>query len=190
MAQITEIYLPASAPENLSYGQVPSRALFKGNGHFAVRFEIEVWYNKFWRRETVEQIAPYLTRTNILIGFSKSGLGAMNIARENPGMFDTVLIFDAPLMHLRLPPWNTSDFYTQETWERDLPQNNMESISELCGQTRIVHVGGQAFHEDHVAFQALSERTLTACEHHHHPEYSHSWTSGWVEQALESVLSP
>ncbi|MBT5874163.1 MAG: hypothetical protein HOH43_12150 [Candidatus Latescibacteria bacterium] len=190
MPQITEIYLPASAPENESYGQLPPRASFNGNGHFAVRFEIEVWYNSFWRQKTVDQIAPSVTSSNILLGFSKSGLGALNIAIENPKMFDAVVIFDAPLMHLSLPPWNTSDFYTQETWERDLPQNHMESISMLSAQTRIIHIGGRAFHEDHLAFQALCEDTMISCEHHHHPEYTHSWTSGWVEEALASALAP
>jgi hypothetical protein len=184
MRAALEIYLPASAPDNHNFGKVPDAPAVPGNAILAVRFEKEVWYNKAWRAKTLEQIRPSLAEINLLIGFSKSGLGALNIAIDNPGMFHSVIIFDAPLMHQELPSWNTAEFYSQETWAEDLPQNRLSGLKELSDRAAIIHISGDNFAEDHQALHELLTAHDIRASFLARPQLLHSWESGWVQEAL------
>ena len=67
---------------------MPATPAISGNNIFNVTFEKEVWYNREWRKQTIAQIKPALCDRNILIGFSKSGLGALNEALNIPAFRD------------------------------------------------------------------------------------------------------
>jgi len=99
MKEILEIYLAATNPDEDRYGFMPQKPSCPDNDILSIQFPYEVWYNEEWRDTTMRIIRPKLRTKNILIGFSKSGLGALNIAIENPGIFHAVVIFDSPLMH-------------------------------------------------------------------------------------------
>ncbi len=182
--QTLEIYLPATDPGNTTYGLVPSGPAVPGNSSLAVRFEQEVWYNRYWRKEVIASVSPGLLDRNILIGFSKSGCGALNIAIENPTLFDSVVIFDAPLSRREVPPWNTASFYNQRTWEEDLPETRIHEIARLSESTSILHIGGRAFNGEHQVFQERCDAAGIKCEYLNRHEYAHSWTSGWVREGV------
>ena len=185
MNRILEIYLPASAPDNLEFGKIPDTPAIAGNTLINVKFAKEVWYNQEWRKKAIAQFLPVLDKNNILIGFSKSGLGALNIAMENPTMFHAVIIFDSPLMYQKLPAWNTSPFYSQLTWEDDFVGNRLNKIKSLSDNTKIIHIGGAHFHKDHKIFHNL----LKAHDIQHYylsrPQLSHNWGSGWLFESVE-----
>jgi len=191
MSGFMEIYLPASDPDNFGYGRVPSVPAIDGNSIFRVVFPKEVWYNREWRSRTVDQLKPALckNKANILVGFSKSGLGALNIAIENPSLFHSVIIFDAPLTHRILPPWNTSPFYSQSEWENDLPENRLEEVRKLSLNTKIIHVGGASFPQDHVEFDRMLEEHGIERHFQPRPTLAHSWESGWVREAVEMAAT-
>ncbi len=190
MNDCIEIYLPASAPDNLTYGTPPRTPYCPEHGLFNVFFEKEVWYSKEYRQKTLAQIEPELKKNTILIGFSKSGLGALAIAMDNPTLFYAVIIFDAPLMHIQQPPWNTSSFFTQPTWEKDLPQNRLEDLEKVSRHTTIMHIGGRNFIDDHEKFYAFTQEHGIQTHFLPRRSFPHHWESGWLSQAFESIPPP
>ncbi len=187
MSDVLEIYLPASSPDNFRFGKVPEAPIVAGNDIFRVKFAKEIWYNPEWRKETMSQISPYLRQTNILIGFSKSGLGALNIAIDNPGLFHSVIIFDSPFMHKGFPLWNTADFYTLATWKKDLAENRLDDIKSLSCNTKIIHIGGANFHRDHEAFHRLLNTHNIPQKYISCPQFAHGWASGWLTENIVSI---
>ena len=184
----TEIYLPASAPSNTRYGLVPRQPAVEGHTCLSVWFEDEVWYNKDVRAETRRQIEQVPGEGHILVGFSKSGSGALNIALDDPARYKAVVIFDSPLTYQELPPWNTAAFYDQEAWEEDLPVNRIDDIAALAETVRIIHIGGRAFCEDHSAFdQMLIDRQIPAL-FASRPHLAHHWDSGWVAEYVRQTI--
>lgn len=183
-----EIYLPASAPSNTRYGLVPQTPVIAGNTCVPVWFEDEVWYNEAVRSETRKQIARIPGSGHILIGFSKSGSGALNLALDDPDWYSAVVIFDSPLCHDTLPPWNTAAFYDQVSWEADLPVNRMDKVASLAESVRLIHIGGEAFCEDHKAFdRMLGEREIPA-SFAPRPDMTHHWDAGWVKEYVGQAV--
>jgi hypothetical protein len=177
---MTYILLPATSPGDPTFGEAPER-MPHGEAAFRVRFDREVWYNPEIRRAALAQIldaAP--PRPWALVGFSKSGLGAISLAIEHP-LFAAVIVFDAPVAMTGLPPWNTSAFYDQAGWERDLPINRLGAIREMLGRTRFRHVGGASFSVQHARLDAeLAVSPAGSYEHVSEPGMAHHWASGWV----------
>ena len=184
----TEIYLPASAPSNTRYGLAPQKPAVQGHAYYSVTFEDEVWYNSEVRVEARRQIKQIPGSGHILVGFSKSGSGALNMALDDPTLYKAVVIFDSPLCHNDLPPWNTTAFYDQASWEEDLPLNRMDHIAALAKTVQIIHIGGHAFCKDHQAFdRMLSERQIPAL-FAPRPDLDHHWDSGWVAEYVRPSI--
>jgi pimeloyl-ACP methyl ester carboxylesterase len=186
---MTCIFLPATSPSDPTYGQAPDR--LTGTSSFRVRFERQVWYNAEHRRAAIAQI----TRENpprpwVLVGFSKSGLGAINLAIEHTSLFAAVIVFDAPLAMRGSPPWDSGAFYGQPEWEADLPINRLPEIRQMLRLTRLRHVAGASFCDHHERFHTeLAERS-PAYEFVSQPGLAHHWASGWVEQFCERLVAP
>jgi hypothetical protein len=190
LVRMTHILLPATDPRDPTFGQAPER-LPTGEATFRVRFERQVWYAPEQRRAAMEQIVrgdP--PRPWVLVGFSKSGLGAINLAIEHPSSFAAVVVFDAPLAMRGPPPWDSGEFYSQAEWERDLPINRLAEIRRMLRLTRLRHVAGANFHEQHARFHAeLAERSA-AYEFVSEPALVHHWASGWVEKHCDLLGGP
>ena len=126
-----------------------------------LRFERQVWYNQAvrdeaWQRISSKGFADY----NILVGFSKSGLGPLNIALEHPDAFQASLVFDSPVCRQTLPPWETEAFYQQSTWAEDLPLHKVEAIAALSQRLQLVLISGELFAEE---MQGLHRRGGPVC---------------------------
>jgi len=123
----------------------------------------------------------------ILIGFSKSGLGAINIGCVMPYFFSHIIVFDAPLVRRQLPPWDTKGFYSSDAqWQRDLPARKVAQIAQC--PWRLVLISGEAFGDEMRDFSLL----LNSCGYKHEfiasPKRKHSWNSGWIELGLKRAL--
>jgi len=180
------VFLPATAPDNFQYGTMPVAVPgVPANRLHHVRFPRQVWYNRQVRAAAIAQIKALNVGPVVLVGFSKSGNGALGIALDQPDLVSGLLIFDAPVCHSELPPWETVDFYTPATWRPDLPANR---ISELkCwfnGPRRLVLVSGANFSDDMTAFAALLGGALPQLRFIVNPTRAHHWNSGWVEDFL------
>ena len=186
MVEITAVILPATDPSDNSYGKVPRHELVGIVVHEVV-FASLVWYNCSVRKETERQIGRMsLTGHNILIGFSKSGLGALNYLIENPGVFQACIIFDSPVMRKECPPWETEAFYDQASWSADLPTEHVDELIAISQQTKLVLVSGEFFCDEMLEFsQLLSEGGGKSQFFDLH--FPHRWDSGWLQTAISAA---
>lgn len=175
----------------MTYGAVPAR--IEGPLDVAirmVRYPNLVWYNARVRDEAIAQIRKLNVSPVVLVGFSKSGLGAWNIARAIPDLVSGTIIFDAPVARESLPPWGTDPFYEDDSlWQKDLPLHTVESFQSVIRQThQLVLISGQSFHDE---MCQLSDR-LTKIGLRHaflsRPHLKHHWNSGWIEEGLKELV--
>ena len=185
------VFLPATDPGDDAYGTIPKE--LAGYPDASVRqvcYPTLVWYNDVVRREAIAQIRGWGVVSAVLVGFSKSGLGAWNIARATPDIVSATIIFDAPVARQQLPPWETDAFYANDTeWRTDLPANTIQSFtSAMPANHQLVLIAGANFHEEMSTLsQALDEAGL-AHAFLRRPEMTHHWNSGWIEEGLNTLL--
>lgn len=187
------VFLPATDPNDARYGVAPAR--LKGFSRLAfhhVRFPTMVWYNAAVRQAAMAQIKALGLPALVLVGFSKSGLGAWNIARALPECVAATVIFDAPATLERRPGWKAEDFYADDAaWQADLPCRLVpEFKAAMPAAHRLVLVSGAAFHP---AMSRLSNLLADATVPHTflaRPAMPHHWQAGWIEEALGVVMGP
>lgn len=181
------VYLPATEPGDATYGVVPPEI----PGHprvsvHAVSFPKLVWYNPVVREQAIAQIRDMKLTDIVLVGFSKSGLGAWNIACAIPDLVSGTIIFDAPVARQTLPSWGTENFYADDAaWRADLPIANIERFkSAVPADHQLVLISGEGFGDE---MRQLSRALVHADVRHTflpRPRMQHHWNAGWLEQAL------
>ncbi len=184
------VFLPATESSNEHYGRVPSQI----EGHGDVRIEsIQypdlVWYNRRVRDEAIAQIVQLNLDSIVLVGFSKSGLGAWNLARTIPELIAGTIIFDSPVARQSLPRWGTAPFYDDDAaWQEDLPLNTMDDfIASVSARHQLVLISGPGFHDEMAQLSTELETRGSAHTFLARPELTHHWNSGWIEEALAAM---
>jgi len=187
------VFLPVTEPGDETYGMVPERiGAYPAASIHTIHYPTMVWYNETTRREAIAQIRSFDVASVILVGFSKSGLGAWNIARTIPDRISGTIIFDAPVARDELPPWGTGPFYeSNASWREDLPIRTVQDFQAVMPKTQsLVLISGESFHEE---MCTLSQALCKARVEHvflPRPQLKHHWNSGWVEEGLNEVLEP
>jgi S-formylglutathione hydrolase FrmB len=139
----------------------------------------------------VDQLFPSSQPCRLLLGFSKSGWGAVSLLVRHPDLFtaaaawDTLLMIDGPSgyqMH--------EVFATQQNFDRYyLPRLLTEKAPLLRQRKRLSLSGYGNFRDD----LQRAHRFLEQLQIPHHyadgPERPHHWDSGWVEEAVETLLA-
>jgi pimeloyl-ACP methyl ester carboxylesterase len=182
------VFLPATEPDNIRYGRVPKQ--IAGYSHasiYHVSYSRLVWYNQTVQDEAIRQICDWSTQPIILVGFSKSGLGAWNITLRMPERVVGTIIFDAPVARDSLPPWGTAPFYADDaSWQQDLPLRNVAAFHEVMPDDhRLILISGTGFPDE---MQTLSAALHEVGRQHSFldvPRTPHRWDSGWIEKGLE-----
>ena len=184
------VFLPATEPGNCNYGEIPeSVALFPELAVRQVHYPKLVWYNREVQDEAIAQIRTWNMSSIILAGFSKSGLGAWNIARQIPELVAGTIIFDAPVARDTLPPWETAPFYKDDAaWQEDLPLRTCGHFkTAMRTDHRLVLISGAAFHPE---MCILSDK-LSGMGMRHvflpRPDMKHHWNAGWIEEGLNTM---
>ena len=182
------IFLPATVPGDETYGVTPERIEgFSADSVHAIRFPDQVWYNAVVCRDAIAQIDALGRDPATLIGFSKSGLGAWNIARAIPERVACTIIFDAPVARDILPPWDTQAFYADDAaWQQDLPLRTLDAFKAAMPEKHLlILISGANFHDEmHTLSEALGKHGVR-----HvflpRPDLKHHWQSGWIEAGLD-----
>jgi hypothetical protein len=121
-----------------------------------------------------------------LLGFSKSGWGAMHLLVKHPEAIDGIFIWDAPLATAWNEHWGMraafgSEAHFEENYyfmrEKDL------SYEELKNK-RIVVGGYDFFEELSRDFLALLDEKGIAYVHNPTLEYAHRWDRNWIQALL------
>jgi pimeloyl-ACP methyl ester carboxylesterase len=187
----TIVFLPATEPGNGNYGEIPQTiALFPDLTVRQVNYPRLVWYNRAEQDEAIRQIRNLGATSVILVGFSKSGLGAWNIARRIPGLVAGTIIFDAPVARDTLPPWGTAPFYADDAaWLADLPLRSMAEFHQAVPtELRLVLISGPGFPDE---MQVLSDALRRLGRQHvflDRRNMNHHWNAGWIEEGIRAFL--
>lgn len=65
---------------------------------------------------------------------------------------------------------------------------NLDRIRAMIGLTRLIHIGGRNFSDQHDAFAAALGEHSSACSYFKEPEMVHHWSSGWLEKYAHEAL--
>ncbi len=185
------VFLPATEPGDETYGRIPELIeAYQGVSIRQIRYPGMVWYNEAVRMEAIAQIRAFGVSSIILIGFSKSGLGAWNITRTIPDYISGTIIFDAPVAREELPPWGTAPFYmNNESWLRDLPVRTVKEFESVVPAAhKLVLISGENFHDEMTMLAHAMSGTTVSHVFLPRPEMEHHWRSGWVEEGLNVLL--
>ena len=189
----TLVFLPATAPDDRTFGSIPER--IEGYANLVIhpiRFPVLVWYNQAVRDQVLRQVDAWQGSSIVWVGFSKSGLGAWNLACAVPRRTLATIIFDAPVAREEVPPWDAAAYYPdRDTWLADLPIRHIAAFkAALPAEHRLVLISGASFHGEMAALSSA----LTAAGVGHHflsrPRRKHHWNSGWIEEALPLLAPP
>ena len=129
----------------------------------------------------------------LLIGFSKSGWGALSLLLRNPGHFAGAAAWDAPLMMDRPGRYGSGPIFGNQTC---FEQHQLSRrITELAptgpffDEARIVHGGYGGFQQHHVDFETLLQSRRLPHLFLDGPQRKHHWESGWFEPCLKALLT-
>ncbi len=126
----------------------------------------------------------------LLLGFSKSGWGALVLLARHPDTFGSAAAWDAPLMMDRPGLYRSGEIFgTPENFERYHLARLMRERAPALGQNhRIILLGYGSFRQPHQQFHALLEALQVPHEYRDGPERTHDWHSGWCSEAVELLL--
>lgn len=184
------VFLPATEPGNTSYGQIPEHIPgYPDVSTSLVSYPNLVWYNRAVQDEAIRQIRSMDRQPIILVGFSKSGLGAWNISMRMPDRVVGTIIFDAPVAREQLPPWGTAPFYADDAaWQEDLPLRTVNRFHDVMPDDhRLILIAGPGFSDEMLA---LSNALHTIGRQHDvldRQSTAHHWNAGWIEEGLEML---
>jgi len=124
-----------------------------------------------------------------LIGFSKSGWGAMSLILRNPEVFDVIVAWDAPLMLTAPYKYQMETlFKTQKNFDNYyLPKKIEEKASLFQSKKRIALTGYEFFREDMAQMHDLLNEFKIPHLYADGPKIKHIWGSGWLQEAFVLV---
>jgi hypothetical protein len=183
----------------------------------AVAFDTIPWYGahatdrKIRHEDFIKRVAVPLVESRyrtsgkadgrLLLGFSKSGWGALTLILRSPDFFGYACSWDAPLMMDRscLGMFGTNrHFGTPEQFAKYLPIRLIESNAEhFRGRARIAVLGHQSFGpagspDKRPHTRAFHEKLELLGVKHHYDNglvVRHDWHSGWVRPAVDALMA-
>lgn len=137
----------------------------------------------------------------LLLGFSKSGWGALTLILRHPDVFGYAVTWDAPLM-LRewVPAWGMDQhFGTEENFQKYRPADLLETQAHFFREkNRLVLLGEKyfgagpdgRFQQEHHTIWAHEEMTRLGILHHfdNSLSFEHTWHGGWVRPAIDAMM--
>ena len=126
----------------------------------------------------------------LLVGFSKSGFGALSLLLRYPDMFTAAAAWDAPLMKESPDNYGMGPIFgTQENFDRYRLDRQVREKSRIFSrQSRIALLGYDHFREDMQRAHNLLEQLGIPHEWRDGPHREHHWESGWLQEAIETVV--
>ena len=183
--------LPATDPNDASFG-LPATEITAW-GEMAkchvqqLVFNELVWYNSAVRAEVFAQIASWEEGVSslprrYLVGFSKSGCGALNLLLDRPHFFAGALVFDAPFFNEDISRWELAHFYeSTEALRADTAHGRESEWASLAG-TQLTLVAGEYFKADTERLARGLQALDVPCRVESSPSYVHRWDSGWLSR--------
>ncbi|MCI0461139.1 MAG: Ig-like domain-containing protein, partial [Gemmataceae bacterium] len=177
----------------------------------APSFHIEPWYGDHASDPTrrlesflVRHVVPFVdqfaaqgtTPARWLVGFSKSGNGALSLIFRNPEVFHAAAAWDAPVQFTDISNFDMAvNFGTDENFDAyEIPTLVAERNAPFLASNRLWISGDESNWTVHM--QTLHQQLEIAGIPHTYADgvvRPHHWNSGWLElavQALDAASSP
>lgn len=128
----------------------------------------------------------------LLLGFSKSGYGAVMLLLRHPDLFERAVAWDAPLGKTAPDKFNMIDvFGTQENFSRyAIPGLLEERASRLCREPQRIFLMPDR-KGTHPMDNVLEQLKTLGIPHvvEYTTDLKHNWESGWFPRAAELVIT-
>lgn len=165
------------------------------------------WYadhpsDKTIRQEShlLEVVLPFVERTfparreragRWLVGFSKSGWGALSLLLRHPDRFDRAAAWDAPLMKDAPNQFGMEGIFgTRANFaEYQLTTLVARQREQLQRRPRLVLTSYDNFRSHHVAFHEQLVAWNVPHIDRDGPQRKHVWESGWLAEAVELLAT-
>lgn len=130
-------------------------------------------------------------KDRFLVGFSKSGWGAFSLLLRHPESFARAAAWDAPLMMERHGQYGSGPIFgTLENFQK-YELTRLIGAAELTSKNpRLMHLGYGNFRQQHERFEAILKQHELPHIYRDGPKRKHSWTSGWLPEAVELLIEP
>jgi S-formylglutathione hydrolase FrmB len=146
----------------------------------------------------VDSLFPQAQDARLLLGYSKSGWGALNLIFRHPDMFDAAAVWDAPLMMTSMPATYPgasavlgADSYFQANYRLDSHLDSYAAGFQAANRLWLgVNPGGNNFDPETRAFaQLLTAHGILHTLDEGSDTFLHSWDGGWVPGAMSFLAT-
>jgi len=135
----------------------------------------------------IQDILPRLSGRILLLGFSKSGNGALTLMLRHPERFAAAVAWDSPLMLDAPGKYGSGEIY-------GTPENfagyHIASLLEKSGKAaagRVAIHGYGNFREQVTAAHERMTALGIAHDYQNSQFHTHHWASGWMEPAMATL---
>jgi len=137
----------------------------------------------------VDELFPG-AKHRMLLGFSKSGWGAVSLAIRYMELFDAAAAWDAPLMKLKPDNYGMGPIFgTQQNFNLyALPTELRDKARHLRRDKRLVLMGYDHFQEDMQRAHTLLDQLDIPHIYKDGPQRRHHWDSGWIPAAVDELV--
>lgn len=138
----------------------------------------------------VDELFPAKDRKRLLLGFSKSGWGAVSLLARYPQVFDAAAAWDAPLMVENVERFEMAKvFRDDKTFGRyELSRSLRANARILRKNTRIAIMGYDAFQDHTQRMHGLLDQLRIPHHYADGPKRRHHWESGWIGEAARALV--
>jgi S-formylglutathione hydrolase FrmB len=166
------------------------------------------WYadhpsDKHIRQESyfLKVVVPFIEReyptravpdARLLVGFSKSGWGALSLLLRQPDTFGKTAAWDAPLMMNELGKFGTRPIFgTPENFQKYQITRLLENRAHnFRSGERLILLGYATFGRDHDELHTLMTALGVSHVYREGELRPHTWHSGWLPEAVELLVQP
>jgi hypothetical protein len=144
-------------------------------------------------------VVPFIDKTyttiakpegRLLVGFSKSGLGAVSLLLRHPGVFGRAGAWDAPLIMDNRPEfYGPKEYYLANYYLPTLLKKEAETFKN--GPTRIAVTGYNipSFRKGNEDFRELLRKHGIPHYFENSVQRDHNWRSGWLAPLVEVLVA-
>ena len=129
----------------------------------------------------------------LVVGFSKSGWGAWSLLLRHPEVFARAAAWDAPLMQRKPDKYGMGPIFgNQANFDRYLVSDLVRRQAKMLRQRERLVLAGyfESFRAHHVAMHELLTQLDVPHAYRDGPKRDHHWESGWLDEAVDLLLSP
>ncbi len=130
------------------------------------------------------------TEKNLLVGFSKSGLGALDLELKHPSVYSAVAAFDFPADMTSYDDYGAANIYgTQANFEQNYELSNILGglKAPFTAQDRILISEGPVFQSQVADFDTLLSSQGVMHTTLDQVSDAHTWSGGWLSGAIAGL---